>query len=198
IAKAAAESRVRMMGYAGDQIGENVVRFERGPNNKLFLKSVSYREMSRDTTEDGMYRSVLNSNVQPIVASFDIKAFAKDSVTNTRGTVIDVTSFINADNDILVFDQSIKKALLLGPVQADRSYVEYVRSFPTNIEIRTIKTYNRTPAPPVPGTGPGPTGPATYELNSSFVLLPSAPMKPRHFDPRVGYFATGYTDFDAN
>src|SRR5690606_39353071 len=94
--------------------------------------------------------------------------------------------------------QLIKKSLLLGPVQNDRSYVEYVRSFPTNIEIRTVKTYNRTPAPPVPGTAPAPAGPATYELNSSFVLLPETPMKPRHFDPRVGYFATGYTDFDAN
>ena len=30
------------------------------------------------------------------------------------------------------------------------------------------------------------------------VLLPKVPMKPRYFDPRVGYFATGYTDFDAN
>lgn len=198
IAKAAAETRVQMMGYAGDQIGENVVRFEKGPNNKIFLKSISYREMSSDTTEDGMYRSVLNSNMQPIVAAFDIKAFAKDSVTGIRSTVIDVTGFINADNDILVFDQRIKKSFSLGPIQADRSYIEYVRSFPTNIEVRTVKTYNRAPAPPVPGTAPGPSGPATYELNSSFVLLPETPMKSRQFDPRVGYFATGYTDFDAN
>src|SRR5262245_33315616 len=32
ISKAAADSRVQTMGYAGDEIGENVVRFEKGPN----------------------------------------------------------------------------------------------------------------------------------------------------------------------
>ena len=44
----------------------------------------------------------------------------------------------------------------------------------------------------------GSSAPATYELNSSLVLLPKVPMQPRYFDPRVGYFATGNTDFDAN
>jgi hypothetical protein len=38
----------------------------------------------------------------------------------------------------------------------------------------------------------------TLELNSSLVLLPKVPMQSRYFDPRVGYFAVGYTDFDAN
>ena len=40
--------------------------------------------------------------------------------------------------------------------------------------------------------------PLTYELNSSMVLLPEVPMKARLFDPRVGYFTVGYTDFDSN
>jgi hypothetical protein len=43
-----------------------------------------------------------------------------------------------------------------------------------------------------------PTDPLTYELNTSMLLLPEKPMKARLFDPRVGYFAVGYTDFDAN
>ena len=38
----------------------------------------------------------------------------------------------------------------------------------------------------------------TMELNSSLVLLPKTTMKQRYFDPRVGYFARSYTDFDAN
>lgn len=36
------------------------------------------------------------------------------------------------------------------------------------------------------------------ELNSSIVILPKTPMQARYFDPRVGFFAVGYTDFDAN
>jgi len=41
-------------------------------------------------------------------------------------------------------------------------------------------------------------GDLTMELNSSFVLLPEKPMKPRYYDERVGYFTTDYTDFDQN
>ena len=37
ISKAAAGMRNGFFGYAGDQIGQNVVRFEKGPNNKLFF-----------------------------------------------------------------------------------------------------------------------------------------------------------------
>lgn len=198
IAKAAAGGRVQMMGYAGDQIGENVVRFEKGPGHKLFLKNISYQELSKDSTENGMYRSVRNSNVQPIVSSFDIKAYGKDSLSNTRSSVIDVTSFVNSDNEVLFFQPLFKRALSLGNQLSDRSFIEGVRAFPQNMEIRTVKTYAKTPGQGAQGMQQGSGGPATYELNSSLLLLPGVPMQPRYFDPRVGYFATGYTDFDAN
>ena len=199
ISKAAAGGRSGFSGYAGDQIGDNVIQFEKGPNNKLFLKSISYQEMARDTAPDGMFRSVLNSNLQPIAASFDIKAFNRDQ----NSVVIDMTDYISSDNDILFFDARVKRSLSLGQQNADRSYIQEVRSFPTNVEIKTVKTYTKTPAPATPGAPPSfggaaSTGPATYELNSSIVLLPRNPMQPRYFDPRVGYFSTGYVDFDAN
>jgi hypothetical protein len=75
-----------------------------------------------------------------------------------------------------------------------------VKSFPINVEIKAVKTYGRTPAPSTTGFGGGGAGSGnlTMELNSSLVLLPKVPMQPRYFDPRVGYFAVGYTDFDAN
>ena len=199
IGKAAAENRVQTQGYAGDQIGENVLRFEKGPNNKIFLRKISFRESASDTSDNGMYRSVINSNLQPIVSAFDIKAIGKDSVTGSRSFVIDVTDFVNGDNDILFFEGNYKKRLSLAQQFNDRSYIESIRSFATNIEIRTVKTYNRSGGSSIPMIpGPAVSGPATYELNSSMVLLPRHPMKARYFDPRVGYFATGYTDFDAD
>ncbi|EDM34848.1 hypothetical protein PBAL39_03090 [Pedobacter sp. BAL39] len=200
ISKAAAGNRASMMGYGGDQIGDNVISFEKGPGNKLFLKSISYGERSKDTTAQGMYKSVMNSNLQPLVASFDIKAYAKDSVSGAKGSVIDVTEYMNGDNEIFFFDPGAKKALSLGGLMADRSYIKEVRSYPMNIEIRTLKTYSKMPAqmPGGMGGGGGSAVPATYELNSSMVLLPKDQMKSRYFDPRVGYFATGYVDFDAD
>jgi hypothetical protein len=195
ISKAAADGRASGVGYGGDQIGENVIRFEKGPNNKVYMKNISFQETSSDTTENGMYRSFINSNLQPLVASFDIKAYSKDG----KGVVIDFTDFTNGDNDILFFEGNVKRALSLGALLPDRSYIDTIRSHPLNIEIRTLKTYTKTPAPPMPGmpgAAPGTSSPATYELNSSMVLLPAVPMTPRYFDPRIGYFATGYTDFD--
>ncbi|MBC8985164.1 zinc-dependent metalloprotease [Pedobacter sp. N36a] len=198
ISKAAAGNRSQMMGYGGDQIGDNVISFQKGPANKLFLKSISYTERSQDTTAQGLYKSVMNSNLQPLVASFDIKALAKDSVSGAKGVVIDVTEYMNGDNEIFFFDPSVKKALNLTGVMPDRSYIKEIKAYPMNIEIRTLKTYMKTGAS-FPGmSGPPSATPATYELNSSMVLLPESQMKARYFDPRVGYFATGYVDFDAN
>lgn len=35
-------------GYAGDQIGSAVIRFEKGPNNSIFMRKVSYRSYGPD------------------------------------------------------------------------------------------------------------------------------------------------------
>lgn len=193
IAKGATGASKGMSGYGGDQINENVVRFSKGPNHKVFIRSVSFTERAVDSTESGMYRSMLNSGIQPIVASFDVKALSKDSAA----VVIDVTDYLNADNDILFFSINAKTGMKLGGLQADKSYTNWVRAYPGNIEIRTTKTYSRTPSvSPFGGAVGG--GNATYEMNSSIIRLPKRPMASRFYDDRVGYFATGYTDFDRN
>ncbi len=182
-------------GYGGDQIGQNVIRFEKGPNNKIFLRTISYAVYAKDSSSS-MFSSVSNSNVQPIAAAFDIKAFSKDST----GTVIEITDFINGENDVLFYSSAAKSNQRLGAIQADKSFVVGVKSYPINIEITTQKTYGRTPAPAGGGFGGGGAGSGnlTVELNSSLLLLPKVPMQARHFDARVGYFTVGYTDFDAN
>ena len=195
ISKAAAGMRSgSFFGYGGDQIGQNVIRFEKGPNKKIFLRNISYAEYAKDSTSP-MFTAVLKSNVQPIAAAFDIKALGKDST----GAVIDISEYINGDNDVLHFSSSLKSFLRIGAIQADKSYTVSVKSYPINIEIKTVKTYSKTATPGIPGGAPAaPAGNMTVELNSSFVLLPKVPMQSRYFDARVGYFTVGYTDFDAN
>ncbi|MGB3153797.1 MAG: zinc-dependent metalloprotease [Chitinophagaceae bacterium] len=197
ISKASAGMRASgsFFGYGGDQIGQNVIRFEKGPNNKIFIRTISFAEYARDSTSP-MFTSVNNSNIQPIAASFDIKSFGKDST----GAVIDITDYISSDNEVLNFSSGLKSALRLAAIQNDKSYVINVRSYPINIEIKAVKTYSRAAAPATTGGFGGGTagGNMTMELNSSLVLLPKEPMQARSFDPRVGYFAVGYTDFDIN
>lgn len=198
ISKASAGMRSGgFFGYGGDQIGQNVVRFEKGPNNKIFLRTISFAEYAKDSASP-MFTAVTNSNIQPIAAAFEIKSLGKDST----GAVIDITDYISGDNDVLHFNSSVKSTLRLAAIQADKSYVVSVKSYPINIEIKAVKTYARTPAPAgMPGQGGGAAtggGNMTMELNSSMVLLPKVPMQARHFDPRVGFFEVGYTDFDAD
>jgi uncharacterized protein DUF4953/uncharacterized protein DUF5117/uncharacterized protein DUF5118 len=195
ISKAPINTRAGFLGFAGDEINENVIRFERGPNNRVFLRDISYSVYAKDSTKP-MYKTVQNSNVQPIAASFDIKAFSQDSA----GVVLDFTDFISSDNEIFFFAPSAKTALRIGSVQADKSYIVDVKTYPINTEIRTVKTYSKSPAPSLfPGAqSSGPAGNATFELNSSIVILPKVPMHSRYYDDRVAYFSTGFTDFDAD
>ncbi|HLF47595.1 MAG TPA: zinc-dependent metalloprotease [Chitinophagaceae bacterium] len=201
ISKAAAGMRSGgFFGYAGDDINRNVIRFEKGPINKIFLRNISFAEYTRDSTSP-MFTAVNKSNIQPIAASFDIKAFSKDSTTY----VIEMTDYISGDNDVLHFSSSLKSSLRIGAIQADKSYIEGVRSYPINIEITAVKTYGRSASPATTGGGAGgfgapatPSGNMTVEINSSLVLLPKTPMQPRYYDPRVGFFSMGYTDYDAN
>jgi hypothetical protein len=199
ISKAGAEVRAAA-GYAGDQIGSSVIRFEKGPNNKIFMRKLSYRTYGPDSTT-AMYQSLKNSNIQAIAAAFNIAAYSPDK----KGSVIDMTDYISSDNDIFYFGSpQTKSRFRLGAQLSDRSYIVGIRSFPKNVEIGTVKTYTLTAAPnPFGGSSSSPmaggaSGSSTVELNTSMVILPKVPMKARYFDPRVGYFTVGYTDFDLN
>ena len=199
ISKSGADVRATQ-GYAGDQIGSSVIRFEKGPNDRIFMRKVSFITYGVDSTT-AMYRSLKNSNVQAIAASFNIAAYTPDK----KGSVIDMTTYLNSDNEIFYFSSAAAKTRFrLGTQQADRSYILGVRSYPTNVEINVVKTYSQTAAAsPFGGTAPAmgvgaSLGASTIELNSSLVILPKVPMKARYFDSRVGYFAVGYTDFDLN
>jgi hypothetical protein len=167
-------------GLSGDAIGESLIQFTKELNNKVYIKRNSFLMRSNDSTERGMFQAVERSNFQPIVAAFDIKAFSKDSAC-----VIDLTDYINSDNDILFFDVMPKRQYQIEGLMADKSYITGVKCFPSNVEIKTVKTFTRLKRP------------VTYELNSSLVLLSKDLMKPRYMDKRVGYFGKGYYDYNA-
>ncbi len=180
VSRSAEGIRSSFSGYAGDIINSAMFRFEKGPNNKIFLKNLLYRERSSEI----MPENVENSNFPAIVAAFDIKAQSSDKKEN----VIDVTDFLLSDNEYLFFGKSGKTQLKLGGIQKDKSYVNDIKTYPINTEFKVVYTYAHQQGNPT----------ATFELNSSFVLLPKTPMTARYEDPRVGYFTVSYTDFDKN
>ena len=192
-------------GYGGEEENEQVIRFERRLDDKVFIRAIDYINVSSDSTQP-IFKAVRTSNVDPIVASFDVKAVRKDT-----SVVIDVTDFFKDANQIIAFRPFTKQMYKLSDIQKDRSYIESIRAYPINMEIRTVKTFGVTP--PQPNTGqptmPSPfepvllpggmaTGVVTFEFNTSMIVLPKVPMRKRYFDPRVGYFTTGFTVYDEN
>ena len=183
MAETPAGFRANFFGYAGDQINSGMLRFEKGPDNNIFLTKVLAREQSRDSTQ-AMYYNVIRSNRPAIIASFDIKALNADSTLS----LIDVTDLVKGDNESLYFSKRQKKSSKMTTLQNDKSYVKSVRTFPINTELRSVKSY----------THQDNDDPLTFEINCSLVLLPKEPMQPRYFDERVGFFTSNYTDFDMN
>jgi hypothetical protein len=186
--------------YGGEQANEQTLVFEKGPGQKIFMRVVTLITWA-DSTQT-IAKAVKNSNVDPIVAAFDIKAFGKDSTSS----IIEVTDFFKGDNQTVSLSSSAKRIFNLSSLASDRSFIESIKTYPTNIEVRTVKTFSAS------GGGPSPTGglgapniPAaqnagaiTLELNTSILLLPKIPMHKRLFDPRVGYFADNYTVYSDN
>lgn len=196
---------VGLPAYGGEMLNRQVIRFEKGPDNKVFLRGVQYINVSADSTQP-IYKAVRNSNVDPIAQAFEVKAFKKDSVSKSTNTVIDISDFFKSENQIISLPPIIKTAYKLTTLAPDRTYLTSIKTYPINTEIRAVRTYNGAPSMPgAPSAMPSvslpsvaTTGVMTMEVNTSMILLPKVPMKKRNFDPRVGFFANGYTVFDEN
>ena len=171
------------IGFGGGKTNTQVLRWEK-KNKQILLRIVSH-DVVADTILP-VHEAVVNSNLEPILFSFPIKAFSKDSTA----TVIDATELFSSDVKPLGFPDFYRKAYQATRMDKDRSYIDRVSSYPENIEIRHVKTYfaNKPPSNSALGS-------ITLEMSNSMVLLPKVPMKRRYFDERVGWFARGQTDY---
>ncbi|TDE43461.1 DUF5117 domain-containing protein [Flavobacterium rhamnosiphilum] len=191
--------------FGGEEINRQVVRWEKGLNNNILLRSVTYVIMSPDEDKP-MAQAVKNSTSDPIIGNYDILAFKKDSTgKNNAGYVIDLTSTFDADVQTFSLDPIKKQLLNIQTFQKDKSFISKISSYPINTEIRSVKTFTTTP--PRISTTPTPqigvnlpsgldAGVITVEMNTSMILLPKTPMRKREFDARVGYFANQYDVFE--
>ena len=169
--------------YGGDKQNEQVLRWQK-KGKKIMLRVVSYNIFAADSLP--INEAVQNSNFEPVLYTFPIKAIGKDSTS----TVIDVTNLFAKDVKSLGLINSRRKQYKVTRLDAERSFIESVKSYPTNIEARHVKTY-AAGAPPSNAD----TGAISIEINNSMILLPETPMKRRYFDERVGYFTRSQTDY---
>ena len=71
------------IGFGGGKANEQVLRWQR-QENQILLRVVSYNIVAADSLP--IHEAVVNSNFEPVLFAFPIKALAKDSA----GVVIDV------------------------------------------------------------------------------------------------------------
>jgi hypothetical protein len=183
LAKTPANMKVSNQQYGGEETNDQVWKWERH-DKQIFIRVPSY-SIRADSTSD-MYRSVKNSNLDVVLASFDIKAYNKD----TTGVVIDVTDFYNGDIAAIGITEDVKKAYKISALDNSRSFIDTIKSFPINTETRVLKTYRSTESP-TDNTNAA----ITFELNTSMLLLPKSPMKARLNDSRVGFFGQSQVDY---
>ena len=173
------------MGFGGGKQNEQVLRWQR-KGDKVNLRVVSYDIAAADSLP--IYEAVVNSNFEPILYSFDVKAYKKDSIFNT--TVIDVTDLFQKDVEAIGLQSRRRKPYKISRLDDSRSYIDTIRSYPENIEIRHVKTYNAGKPPSNSSTGS-----VSLKFSNSMVLLPKEPMRRRYFDQRVGWFTSNQTDY---
>jgi len=171
------------VGFGGGKQNTQVLRWQK-KGKKVVLRVVSYEVFAADSLP--VHEAVVNSNFEPVLYTFPIKAFSVDSTA----TVIEVTDLFNKDVKALGLPASSRKRYKVTRLESEKSFIENIKSYPKNIEARHVKTYAASEAPSNSSTGT-----ISIEINNSMVLLPDNLMKRRYFDERVGWFARGQVDY---
>jgi len=171
------------IGYGGENTDNQVLRWQR-KGKKILLRIVSHNIVADSILP--INKAVKNSNFEPVLYSFPIKAFNKD----TTAVVIDVTKLLTEDIKPMGLDQGSRTRYRVTRLDKARSFTERVSSYPQNIELRHVKTYFASRPPSNRSVGS-----ISVEMSNSMILLSKEPMKRRYFDERVGWFARGQVDY---
>ena len=168
-----------MGGYlpAGAAVNRQMVRFER-EGDRILMRKYSGEAVADDTL--AIARSVESNYFAPILASFEIE-------TRNPGddaSLVEVTDFFEGDTpSISGLDPEQRREYQVRRLDTARSFITRARSFPLNVNVRHTLTYDAG-APPSDERA----NTVSMSMNQSLVLLPAEPMRPRHADPRVGWF----------
>jgi hypothetical protein len=169
--------------FGGQKTNTQVLRWQK-KDKQILLRVVSHNIGANQ--ELPVYEAVVNSNFEPVLYAFPIKAFNNDKTS----TVIDVTELFTTDIKPLGLPEYIRKQYKITKLEPKNSYIESVKSYPLNIEMRHVKTYSATEPPSNSSTGM-----VSVEMSNSMILLPKVPMKRRIFDERVGWFTSSQIDY---
>ncbi|WP_026756015.1 zinc-dependent metalloprotease [Sediminibacter sp. Hel_I_10] len=172
---------------AGTKTNTRLIHWTRF-DKKILIKEKSYNAVADEALPISI--SVANNNYSPTLYAFDIEAFSPDSTA----VVVDVTKFYDSDvKAISGLSSRLRSTYKVKNLDASRSFITSMKSFPQNIEVVQDLTYN---ASEPPSTESAET--ISLQMNQSMVLLPKEPMQPRFADERVGWFTFSQVDYGSD
>jgi len=170
---------------AGSKTSQQLIHFKK-KGKQILLTQESFVNFANE--EDPISQSVKLNNFPPILAAFPIK----NSEENRY--LIDVSSYFNNDSPgFNIIRKSLKKEYSIGSNDSKRSFIDSVKSFPENIEIRHTLTYNLG-KPPRGNTA----NTMSFQVNHSIIALPETPMSIRFSDQRVGWFSLNKYNYSSD
>ncbi|MYH08105.1 MAG: DUF5117 domain-containing protein, partial [Rhodothermaceae bacterium] len=171
------------LGYGGMKTSTQVLRWEK-QDKKIMLRIVSFENVADE--DEPIYNAVRNSNFEPILRAFDIETLNDDSTA----TVVEVTDLFTSDVPSLGLPSFRREMYRVRRLDPDRTYISSANSYPLNIEVKHVLSYDAAQPPSNASAGT-----ITVEMNQSMILLPTDPMQPRLCDQRVGFFSVTMTDY---
>lgn len=171
--------------FAGEEVNHCTVYLEKRDTSALLMRQYVLSYLANE--KDNIARTLEKSTVDPIVMA--LKVIGRNEKKD--GQLVEVTNLFKQDNQLFSFQSAAKTSLKVGGLQADRTFIDTMKVYPTNIEIVTTRTYGSSPA----ASAASKTGSLTLGFNTSMVLLPKEPMRKRIWDDRVGYFVNQFRQF---
>ena len=185
---AALKKRVedKRYGYSGDFFGPTIVCFQK-EGNQVLLQGPLCDRLGIDVSRGGIHFVAEQRGDTGLYEVLPVLAKSSSSV------LIEVTDLVMENS---LFDlSSYVFELTLGAEESVKSRLEEIKGFPTNILIRSRRSYAVTETRP--GRNPYSEGKYTtsWEVGVCLALLPEEPMKIRIRNRNVGYFNSLKTDF---
>ena len=171
--------------FAGEEITHCTVYFEQRGDKTLLMRQYVLSHLADD--KDNISRTLEKSTIDPIVMAF--KVIGKNEKKDAQ--LVDATSLFKQDNNLTSIPASNKTTMKIGGLMGDRTFIDTMKVYPTNIEVVTTRTYGSQAG----ASAASKTGSLTMGFNTSMVLLPKEPMRKRLWDERVGYFVNTFRQF---
>jgi hypothetical protein len=171
----------------GSAVDNRVIRLVRS-GNKVYLEDVRYEIWARAQTN--LQRGVEAASLRTVLRAFEIIREGKGGAP-----IIDITGILVTEVPA-GFAVDLMRQFRMRMVDPRRSYIQTVKAFPQNIDIRFYQTWVPDPNELFKASEEEKRATSLgFIFHTSLHLLPEKPMQGRYWDERVGYFNVPFDDY---